>query len=215
VAEHQLDAGRLGGHLAQHRVEGLAADVVAAEVAGIEPGPGFDALDEALEADVVRPTHAPRQFRFRHPLVRRAVYESLGPGWRLAAHGRAAAALARRGAPPAMRARHVECSAELGDDEAVAVLADAAARELRRLGRRVRRPGGRAPGATGVAALSAREREIAELVAEGKTNQEIGSALHLSPKTVEGHLSRIFGKLRVSSRAKLAAEVERSRAARA
>jgi tetratricopeptide (TPR) repeat protein len=99
---------------------------LAAEAAGVEPERAFDALDEALAADVVRPTDAPRQFRFRHPLVRRAVYESLGPGWRLAAHRRAAAALARRGASPAMRARHVECSAEPGDDEAIAVLAEAA-----------------------------------------------------------------------------------------
>jgi predicted ATPase len=99
---------------------------LAAETAGLDAGPALEALDEALAADVVRPTEAPRQFRFRHPLVRRAVYESLGPGWRLAAHGRAAAALARRGASPATRARHVECSAEPGDDQAVAVLVDAA-----------------------------------------------------------------------------------------
>ena len=40
----------------------------------------------------------PRRFVFRHPLVRRAVYESTPGGWRLAAHERAAAALAERGA---------------------------------------------------------------------------------------------------------------------
>ena len=80
-----------------------------AEAAAIE------ALDELLRLDLVRQTDVPRRFRFRHPLVRRAVYEST-PG-RLAA-GRARAlrrALAARGAPVAARAHHVERSARQGD----------------------------------------------------------------------------------------------------
>ena len=48
----------------------------------------------------MRETGVPRQFTFRHPLVRRAVYEGAGGGWRLAAHARVAAALERRGAAP-------------------------------------------------------------------------------------------------------------------
>jgi DNA-binding NarL/FixJ family response regulator len=89
---------------------------------------------------------------------------------------------------------------------------DEAARELRRLGERVsarqRRGGGE-----GLDALSGREREIAELVAEGRTNREIGSELFLSEKTVEGHLTRIFGKLGVTSRVEVAEAVGRTRAA--
>ena len=67
----------------------------------------------------------PRRFRFRHPLVRRAVYDGAPGGWRLAAHERAAAALAAAGASAAARAHHVERYARLGDMDAVAVLRDA------------------------------------------------------------------------------------------
>jgi DNA-binding NarL/FixJ family response regulator len=74
---------------------------------------------------------------------------------------------------------------------------------------RLGRGGGRAPGDAGMAALSRREREIAELVAEGLTNREIGSRLFLSEKTVETHLSRVFQKLGVRSRAQVAAAVVR------
>jgi DNA-binding CsgD family transcriptional regulator len=48
------------------------------------------------------------------------------------------------------------------------------------------------------------EERIAELVAEGRTNREIASALSLSPKTVEANLSRTYRKLGIRSRAGLA-----------
>jgi tetratricopeptide (TPR) repeat protein len=68
----------------------------------------------------------PRRFRFRHPLLRRAVYGATGSGWRSAAHERAARSLAAHGERAAVRARHVEQFAALGDEEAVAVLREAA-----------------------------------------------------------------------------------------
>jgi DNA-binding NarL/FixJ family response regulator len=49
--------------------------------------------------------------------------------------------------------------------------------------------------------LTEREAEVLRLVAEGRTNREIAAALHLSEKTVARHLSNIFVKLRVKSRA--------------
>jgi len=92
---------------------------------------------------------------------------------------------------------------------------DATTRELRRLGVRIgrggRRTGGDAAGA-GIDLLSDREREIAELVAEGRTNKEIGDALFISTRTVERHLSHVFDKLGVDSRSQLGVLIERSRA---
>jgi DNA-binding NarL/FixJ family response regulator len=59
--------------------------------------------------------------------------------------------------------------------------------------------------------LSRREVEVARLVAEGKTNREIAAELFLSNRTVESHLSRVFAKLGVSSRAAVGAVLARRR----
>ncbi len=53
--------------------------------------------------------------------------------------------------------------------------------------------------------LSARQTEIATLVAAGKSSREIGETLHLSPRTVETHISAIFVKLGINSRVELVA----------
>jgi DNA-binding CsgD family transcriptional regulator len=57
--------------------------------------------------------------------------------------------------------------------------------------------GARLPNAHG---LTARELEVLRLVAAGKTNREIASALVISERTVARHLQNIFAKLRVQSR---------------
>jgi DNA-binding CsgD family transcriptional regulator len=87
---------------------------------------------------------------------------------------------------------------------------DQAASELGRLGRAVPRQPRMATG-EGLAVLSERERQVAELVAEGRSNREIGEQLGLSPKTIANHLNRVFARLGLGSRAELAALVERSR----
>jgi DNA-binding CsgD family transcriptional regulator/tetratricopeptide (TPR) repeat protein len=100
---------------------------LAAAIGELSATDGLTALDALLALDLLRPTAVPRRFVFRHPLVRRAVYESARGGWRLAAHARAAEALAARGAAAAERAHHVEQSAEQGDEQAIAVLLEAGA----------------------------------------------------------------------------------------
>lgn len=53
--------------------------------------------------------------------------------------------------------------------------------------------------------LSAQEERVLALVAEGKTNKEIASALNLSDKTVKNYLATMFQKLRITRRAQAAA----------
>ena len=74
------------------------------------------------------------------------------------------------------------------------VWADRARAELRRISGR----------AAALGALTPAEEKVAALVADGKTNREVAAALFLSDRTVEGHLSRIFGKLGIRHRTELA-----------
>ena len=52
--------------------------------------------------------------------------------------------------------------------------------------------------------LSQREYQVAQLVAEGMTNQEIGERLFVSPRTVETHVGRVLAKLGIASRSGVA-----------
>ena len=99
---------------------------LAVATAGLGDSEALVALDELIGQDLVHAGAVPRRFHFRHPLVRRAVYESCPEGARLAAHARCAEALAARGAPAAARAHHVEHAASHGDLAAVALLREAA-----------------------------------------------------------------------------------------
>ena len=68
-------------------------------------------------------------------------------------------------------------------------------------------PASEAPAAEEPSPLTAREQEIAALIAEGLSNKAIATSLVVSPRTVDGHLERIFRKLDLTSRAQLAAWV--------
>jgi DNA-binding CsgD family transcriptional regulator len=75
-------------------------------------------------------------------------------------------------------------------------------RELRRPGHRVVRPA-REPTTGPLAPLTARDRQIAGLVAAARTNREIAEQLWSSARTIEAHLRNIYAKLGVSLRVAL------------
>ncbi|MFE5672874.1 LuxR C-terminal-related transcriptional regulator [Agromyces sp. NPDC056523] len=106
------------------------------------------------------------------------------------------AARCRMLAARACRALGDDASAAMELDAALAAFADLgagqaiAAADAEWSASRAPRPGG----------LTAREVEVLRLVASGRTNREIAGELYLSEKTVDRHLSNIFGKLGLSSR---------------
>ena len=92
----------------------------------------------------------------------------------------------------------------LGDEDTAALELAAARSVYEELGaahdlRRIDGPGGDAR--TSAHGLSPRELEVLRLVAAGRTNKAIAMELVLSARTVDRHVSNIFAKLRVSSRA--------------
>jgi ATP/maltotriose-dependent transcriptional regulator MalT len=95
----------------------------------------------------------------------------------------------------------------LGDEDGASMEFEAARDIFERLGaaRDARKASELLGQATHPEGLSDREVEVARLVAAGMSNKEIGTALFISERTVARHLSNIFAKLGVSSRAGLAA----------
>jgi DNA-binding NarL/FixJ family response regulator len=57
--------------------------------------------------------------------------------------------------------------------------------------------------------LTPQEEQIARLAGDGLTNAQIGAHVFLSPRTVEWHLHKVFGKLRIESRDALDAALPR------
>jgi DNA-binding CsgD family transcriptional regulator len=84
-------------------------------------------------------------------------------------------------------------------------LANRAWDELRLAGARPRRQH-----VTGVESLTAAERRVAAMAAEGRTNRDIAQALFVSVKTVEGHLRNAYAKLGIEGRAGLRDHLDES-----
>ncbi|AZP18689.1 LuxR family transcriptional regulator [Streptomyces aquilus] len=152
-------------------------------------------------------------------------------GWIAAAEGRHERAAALLGAAdrlwerfhdprlgiPAMHRAHAEATAAtrgaLGERRHEESYAAGAALSLQEAVDRAvaeRHPAGTEAGAKGArgnggwAALTAREREIATLVAEGLSNRRIAERLSISKRTVDSHMEHIMGKLGYASRTQIA-----------
>lgn len=95
----------------------------------------------------------------------------------------------------------LERALEIFDHVRARLWAERARAELARIGGRA--PAGRK--------LTPTEERVAELIAAGRTYQEVADALFMSPKTVQWNLSRIYRKLGVRSRAQLAAQFAEER----
>jgi DNA-binding CsgD family transcriptional regulator len=67
---------------------------------------------------------------------------------------------------------------------------------------------GRIGGRSRAEGLTAAERRVARLVAEGKTNREVAAALFLDDRTVASHLTHVYAKLGVRSRTELARQMD-------
>ena len=93
---------------------------------------------------------------------------------------------------------HLRSAVELFDGLGAAPWSEQARRELRASGESIPRRDPTAP-----ERLTPQELQIALQVAEGKTNRDVAAALFLSPKTVEFHLTRVYRKLNIHSRAEL------------
>ena len=108
---------------------------------------------------------------------------------------RAEALLATGAAHPAV-ARDLETALATACRLGAAPLAAAVRALAQRAG--VRIGGGPPPAVTDP--FTPRERSVLELVAEGRTNRQVGAALFISEKTVSVHLSRVMAKLGATSR---------------
>lgn len=177
------------------------------------------------------PLHVDALLRLNKAADAAALLERIPGGGQLSPFYDAAVAVARfRAAPAARRAEAAEAAAAaapwpwlygltgrwrgelLGDLEAARAAAElfadiGADRQAQRAGETLRRLGGRSPQRRCGGELSAREMEVARLVAEGLTNPAIARRLYLSRPTVASHVAHILAKLGFASRAQIAAWV--------
>nr|BFE70251.1 hypothetical protein GCM10020092_035520 [Actinoplanes digitatis] len=86
----------------------FSSEVLAAVVTSVAPAAVDGALGTLIDRDLIRPGSYGGELEFRHPLVRRAIYNRAAPAWRVGVHRRALALLTTRGAAAAELSHHIE-----------------------------------------------------------------------------------------------------------
>jgi DNA-binding CsgD family transcriptional regulator len=101
-------------------------------------------------------------------------------------------------------AESLERAGEIFQRLGASLWAERSAAELSRLGRRPQPAGNE---------LTPSERRVAELAANGHTNREVAALMHISPKTVEATMTRVYHKFGIHSRAELGQRMADERSA--
>ena len=129
-----------------------------------------------------------------------AAHELLAEPFELARTQLAAGSVARRAGRRAAAREWLGQALEAFDGLGAPLWAERAAAELARIP-------GRGPSAS--TDLTPTERQVADLVAQGRSNKEVAATLFLAVRTVEAHLSRVYAKLGIRSRTELARRLPR------
>ena len=190
--------GYAEGVMAWHRGELAAAEHLVRE-ATVQWHRGSDRMDACDGIELLGVLAAARE-RFSDAARLLAAADAARQPLRYLAPGfTASRAAAARAATQARHALGEDRFTQAWDDGQALTLSDAVAYAARK-------GGGRKRPATGWASLTPAEREVVRLVRDGLRNDAIARRLFIAPGTVKVHLTHIFAKLGITTRAELAAQ---------
>lgn len=198
VRQAQLLAPLVDARLACSDLRGAAAAL--ADLRAVAGGAGIRLVSAVADLATARVASAAGDLGAAEEAARRALGTFSGLAMPYdAARARLELARALAGSAPALAIDEVRSALAVFRALGAARAMDSAAALLRELG------GGTAPRPRAAGELTAREREVLELVSLGSSNADVAAALRISEKTAGNHVSRILAKLGVRNRTEAAA----------